>query len=570
MQGESEVAEFQGASTMPKSLVSDKILESSGNALFELQSAFAVPLRLYLFNGAWHQLDHHHNITSDAALTHQWFDMSVIPCPSLNQPEPFLHSVSAGFHVVGIPVESTRSAVVYAVGESESGLDTLLRAISIQSQQIRELREESHRDSIKFDSFSDQILHSFEERSWLLQLTDHLEMCEVSRNMGDVVQNLLPRLRAILCAESVAFLPESSPGVFKAPVIETREPGNAPASHLKIPEIVAKYRSRALIQPFICNWGPQDTGPDCIRGVQSLMIACVARDSQVVGWLMALNAEPNPAMVTYLTVDKDDPKFSDIGFGTPEAGLLKSAASVLATHHHNLKLFHANRSLTVGVVRSLADAVDARDTYTHGHSDRVARLGHHLARRIGASAQTCEQLLMTGMLHDIGKIGVPDYVLLKADRLSAEEFDLIKRHPVIGHQILQHITELDYTLDGVLYHHEAWDGSGYPAGLTGKNIPLSGRLLAVVDAFDAMTSNRPYRNRMSFDKAEKILYDGAGTQWDPELVTTFLQHKDEFRNICLRPVTECQSIDMIDLNALYMNNGHLEAVVKSAMSEAAG
>ncbi|RLT05228.1 MAG: HD domain-containing protein, partial [Planctomycetota bacterium] len=169
-----------------------------------------------------------------------------------------------------------------------------------------------------------------------------------------------------------------------------------------------------------------------------------------------------------------------------------------------------------------------------------------------------------------GKISVPDHILLKKSSLTNEEFEIIKRHPLVGYQILQHIQELEFTLDGVLYHHEAWDGSGYPLGRTGQNIPLVARLLAVVDSFDAMASSRPYRTGMSFEKAESILRDGAGTQWDPDLVSIFLQYKEEFRRICQDSATHFQSIDTIDLNALYANphSRELNAVTKPVMAEA--
>ncbi len=559
-----------GIYTMQKSLLSDKVLESSAHALSGLQRSLGISLRLCLFTGTWCDLHHRMSAASDTPQKPLSIDISALPLVSLNSPEPFLLPVSTTSHVFGIPLESTPDGVVYAAGESDSGLTTLLRAVSIQSQQIRELREQSDLDSQKFDRFSDQILRSFEERSWQLKLTEDLSMCEVNHSLRDLLQNLLPRLRCILCAESLAFLPETSSEDLDAPVVETILPEDAPVRKLKLREIVNRFRSQAMAQPFVRNWDTQGRGVECLPGLHSLMIVCVSKQSVVVGWLLALNAEHNLWISPRLTTDPDEFNFSDSGFGTAEAGLLKSAASAIATHHHNRKLFQLNQRLTVGVVRSLANAVDARDTYTHGHSDRVARLGQHLARRCGASAELCEKLPMIGLLHDIGKISVPDHILLKKSSLTNEEFEIIKRHPLVGYQILQHIQELEFTLDGVLYHHEAWDGSGYPLGRTGQNIPLVARLLAVVDSFDAMTSSRPYRTGMSFEKAESILRDGAGTQWDPDLVSIFLQYKEEFRRICQDSATHFQSIDTIDLNALYANphSRELNAVTKPVMAEA--
>jgi HD-GYP domain-containing protein (c-di-GMP phosphodiesterase class II) len=139
---------------------------------------------------------------------------------------------------------------------------------------------------------------------------------------------------------------------------------------------------------------------------------------------------------------------------------------------------------------------------------------------------------MAGLLHDIGKIGVPDYVLGKPDRLTDEEFAQIKRHPEIGCAILKHLKQLHFVLPGVLHHHESFDGRGYPHGLAGDSIPLLGRIIAVADAYDAMTSDRPYRSGMPTEKAEAILRSGAGKQWDPRMIEAFFQEIDEAHQIC--------------------------------------
>ncbi len=134
-----------------------------------------------------------------------------------------------------------------------------------------------------------------------------------------------------------------------------------------------------------------------------------------------------------------------------------------------------------------------------------------------------EAIHISGLLHDIGKIGIPDHVLLKPGRLSPEEFEIIKRHPSIGYNILSQISVLSSVLPGVLYHHESVDGRGYPHGLKGAGIPLMARILAVSDAFDAMTSTRSYRPKMPMKKACGILKENAGIQWDAEVVEAFFR-----------------------------------------------
>jgi HD-GYP domain-containing protein (c-di-GMP phosphodiesterase class II) len=142
---------------------------------------------------------------------------------------------------------------------------------------------------------------------------------------------------------------------------------------------------------------------------------------------------------------------------------------------------------------------------------------------MGLSADECERVFMAGVLHDVGKIGVPDAILSKPGKLTDFEFEIVKQHPRIGFEILEHLKQLNYVLPGVLHHHEAYDGSGYPSGLVGEDIPLHGRILAVADAYDAMTSNRPYRSGMPHAKAEAILRAEAGKTWDSKIVEVFLE-----------------------------------------------
>ncbi|CAM4095747.1 HD domain-containing protein [Paenibacillus alkaliterrae] len=184
-----------------------------------------------------------------------------------------------------------------------------------------------------------------------------------------------------------------------------------------------------------------------------------------------------------------------------------------------------NNQLLQSYFMTLAAALDARDTYTAGHSTRVAGYSLQIGRMGGWSESRLELLHKTALLHDIGKIGVRDAVLLKEGRLTDEEFDQIKLHPVLGENILKQIEPADAMaelLPGVRSHHERYDGKGYPDGLAGENIPLIGRAIAIADAFDAMTSDRPYRKGMTYERALAILEEGKGTQWDPKLTALFI------------------------------------------------
>jgi PAS domain S-box-containing protein len=169
------------------------------------------------------------------------------------------------------------------------------------------------------------------------------------------------------------------------------------------------------------------------------------------------------------------------------------------------------------------EAIEARDVYTRGHSDRVTALALRLAPRLGYSEQALRTLEMAGRLHDIGKLGTPDTLLAKSGNLTAAEYELIKQHVTLGRKILEPLDFLHEVLPVAFSHHERWDGQGYPQGLEGEAIPLGGRILAVADAYHAMTSPRSYREAIAHDQAVTIIRQGAGSQWDPDVVAAFLE-----------------------------------------------
>lgn len=180
-------------------------------------------------------------------------------------------------------------------------------------------------------------------------------------------------------------------------------------------------------------------------------------------------------------------------------------------------------SETQASVRSLAQIIDHRDATTFHHSERVAVNAARLARAIGLSESEVALIEQAAGVHDVGKIGVPDAVLLKPGPLTADEKVTMRRHTVLGAQVLTGFRQFRPGAEIVRHHHEQWDGRGYPDGLAGTSIPLGARVVAVVDAFDAMTSDRPYRKALERDEALARIAAGAGTQWDPEIVAAFLR-----------------------------------------------
>ncbi len=244
-------------------------------------------------------------------------------------------------------------------------------------------------------------------------------------------------------------------------------------------------------------------------------------------------------------------------FGTTEANLLHSVAGVFGGFIANHRLYLQARELFQGAVQALTSAIDAKDPYTCGHSNRVARMSRLLAHYLDLSKEDVEAVFLSGLLHDVGKIGIDERVLKKPDRLTDEEFEHIKQHPDLGYRILVNVPAFKPFLPGVRHHHEAWDGSGYPCGLKGNEIPRQAQIIAVADSLDAMTSNRPYRNGMPMERVEKILLEGRGTQWAADVIDAYFVCRDELLEIIhegnrVSPQTQSNVSLHADINANIM------------------
>lgn len=203
------------------------------------------------------------------------------------------------------------------------------------------------------------------------------------------------------------------------------------------------------------------------------------------------------------------------------SGRLRETGSLLIAHltRKNEQLFKAY----IGTVTALVNTLEARDPYTRGHTDRVTTIAKAIAKRMNFVKEDLAALEIGALLHDVGKIGIPDSILHKPGPLEQSEFEQIKRHPGTGEGILKNIAFLEGAIPSVLYHHERYDGKGYPEKKSGHQIPLMGRVIAVADSFDAMTSDRPYHTKMSDEEAVDELKKGSGTQFDPAVVESFIE-----------------------------------------------
>lgn len=237
---------------------------------------------------------------------------------------------------------------------------------------------------------------------------------------------------------------------------------------------------------------------------RSMIVVPVASKERMLGVLQAINK-----LEGYFTQDDLD--------------ILETLGHQVGTAIENAMLFQEQLETFLGITMAFAEALEKRDDYTGGHTRRVCDYSMAIARQIDLDPFQIEELRLSAILHDIGKIGVADRILQKPGKLEKDEFKEMSSHPRLGSEILEHVKSLRKMLGGVRHHHEKYDGSGYPDGKAGDQIPLAARIIAVADAFDAMTSNRAYRKALNIDDAIMELENFSGRQFDPQIVEAFLK-----------------------------------------------
>jgi HD-GYP domain-containing protein (c-di-GMP phosphodiesterase class II) len=400
--------------------------------------------------------------------------------------------------------------------------ERLLR-LSVQSIEIDEMRELNSQYATRLSS-------SFEELCFLQRLSQTIEYCVGNRSLAEVAPMVLSEMRQIVGVEAMCLIEAfpagntwpSHAGKFLA--IE----GELPVGQefwLDAIDGLSHQTTHAIVrnlQNSLYKNGFRDT-----QEVRSFALVPIRKEEQLYGWLLAINKKvPRDSVGVLLNSLGDDE------LGSMEASMLEVAARIIGAQAANHQLFKALEQLVVDVIRILVNVVEAKDPYTSGHSNRVAQIARRLAEQLELSEEECETIYTSGLLHDIGKIGIPDEVLKKPGKLTDAEFEEIKQHPQIGVRLLEKIAPLEKYLPGVLSHHESVDGTGYPHGLRGDQIPLMARILSVADALDAMTSHRPYRQGMPVEKAAAILQSGAGQQWDSNVVSAYFAATDSINPHC--------------------------------------
>jgi HD-GYP domain-containing protein (c-di-GMP phosphodiesterase class II) len=351
-----------------------------------------------------------------------------------------------------------------------------------------------------------QVARNYEEITLLHQLTGE---AQVAQGVGSLQELTLSMLADLVPASQIAFV-----ATRRANTISHGDVIVAPDRCLALARALTQI---APARPLVVNHPASVPWLASYPEIRRIVAVSVSEADRHFGWLLALASGDGPEL------------------GSIEASLMAAVARILATHQTNVTLFENIKGLFLSVVHALSAAIDAKDPYTCGHSSRVARAARRIGQAMRLSEADQDKVYLSGLLHDIGKIGIRDAVLLKPGRLDPDELAHIQEHPTIGYEILSGVRQLQPILAGVRNHHENYDGTGYPDGLAGEDIPLMARIIAVADSFDAMSSDRPYRRGMAADQVERILREGAQKQWDERVVEAFLGVQTELRRQLLAP-----------------------------------
>lgn len=379
---------------------------------------------------------------------------------------------------------------------------------------IRVVHEEIKDDDINLINDLIHNFHSFQElkdnNNILFELINILKETSESENIDDVIEKSIKITKKILATQGASILlkdDKTNELYFK--VIDSDKSEKIKEIRVPIDKGIAGYTARtgeALIVNDVSKFPEFYSNVDEKSGfiTKSILSAPIRPLGKIIGVIEAVN------------------KIKGTDFNDRDLEILKTIGDIIGINIINSLLYQRLNNLSTNIIKSLISALEARDEYTKGHSLRVQIFSSKIARAMGLSPKEIKEIELSAILHDIGKIGIPDSILRKPDKLTDEEYEIIKKHPTIGYNILSSIEGLENILDGIKYHHERFDGKGYPEGLKGKEIPLVARIIAIADTLDAMTSDRPYRKGLPIEYALEEIKKCKNSQLDPEIVDAFL------------------------------------------------
>ncbi len=351
-------------------------------------------------------------------------------------------------------------------------------------------------------SLSANLAATYEELSLVYRISAAMKLTQRPREFLQNVCDELGEVMNITAAAAVVHAAHSSAGDDDEVVVSGQVDLNAEQIKLLAASQIAP-RLAVGDRTVLDNQFRAPPGSGLGKAIRTLAAVPMMADKAQIGMLIGLNKKTGE-------------------FLRGDLKLLGSIASQAAAFVVNNRLYADLQDLLMGVLHALTSSIDAKDPYTCGHSQRVAIISKRLAEAWGFGPQKVQQVYLMGLLHDIGKIGVPEAVLCKPGRLTDAEFELIKNHPVIGAKILGGIRQLEDAIGGILTHHERLDGTGYPRKLKGDELPFEGLIVGLADGFDAMTSDRTYRKALPLPVVVAEIRKNAGAQFHPGLVDKFL------------------------------------------------
>lgn len=395
----------------------------------------------------------------------------------------------AGFQVHQQPVslEGGEGLLVSVRGHVTDELTSGPRVLD-QIESINRMLERTARLAEENAGLADEVLRSYEQLNVIFDFTQQIASLTVS---GEIEQTLIRRLFELLNAERVELLRHDG-------TQQRFERSNGADVFVAQPGRVEGYLARLVAS---------------VRRTGAISVLGHGRVRTLCGPLKRIDSSVDVVLVR---------RPASIGeFTSGDLLLMESILTFTGQIIGNSELHERLSRMSLEATRALVAAIDKKDHYTRGHSERVGFLARLTGAEMGLTPDELHVLEWSGMLHDVGKIGVPEEILNKPGRLTPEEFAIIKKHPEMGFEILQPLSSFQSVLDGVLYHHENVDGSGYPRGLSGAQTPLVARIIHVVDVFDALTSQRSYREAYTAKEALGILRNEAGTKLDADTVAAF-------------------------------------------------
>ena len=411
------------------------------------------------------------------------------PSPTLSWMCP--HGVE--FAVSALFVQSAPAGGIVAYGDAVGQALPVTRVLRLHLQQLIDLQQE-------MENLSTEIARNYEELNLHYELSAKLG---THPTPGPVYQNVVEQIRRVISCDHVAILLRDEQGGLST--------------------VYATDRSGSPLPPF--RLGPDEGISGEVVKTGSAMIVCrTNRDPRFVAPPYPVTAQMSVPLMTsgkVLGVINLSDRERDVEFSTNELKLLETIARQAAIALENARLFADIRSLFLSAIKSLASAIDAKDPYTHGHSLRVAYYSAVIAEALTLSSEQREEVYLAAVLHDVGKIAVPESILLKPGSLTEPEWDEMRQHPLHSAQILSQVKQFEMLSRIVRHEHERFDGTGYPDGLHAEDIPLASRIIAIADAYDAMTTSRSYRQGMAPEQAIHLLAKAAGTQFDPKIFAQF-------------------------------------------------